>query len=335
MCCDHLRDIQKDKQMNTEETQIAVMPTASMSLAAGASVQEVVKRAQLIDQVLKNVMHKGQHYDVIPGTGDKPSLLKSGAEKLCALFNLGCELDVDRMELPEGHREYLVTCTIKHYPTSMIIGEGVGSCSTMESKYRYRNVADYTVIDGHIPGDFKEKKSEYRRKGFGAKKVDGEWHWVKYGDDVKSQNPDLADTFNTVLKMAKKRALVDAVLTATGASDLFTQDVEEFTHLAPEESELPQRPKPKAEKIPLITEVEWQSTVTDIKEEERGEGDDKKVFYCVKFANGKDAWTVNRDLAGKAFEFIPDEGEDAKTVKASAKLGKKGSTWWLETLEEV
>ncbi|MFL0363151.1 hypothetical protein ACH0BF_09015 [Pseudobacillus sp. 179-B 2D1 NHS] len=33
---------------------------------------------------------------------------------------------------------------------------------------------------------------------------------------------------NTVLKMAKKRALIDAVLSATRASGLFTQDIEDF-----------------------------------------------------------------------------------------------------------
>ncbi len=39
-------------------------------------------------------------------------------------------------------------------------------------------------------------------------------------------NPDLADTYNTVDKMASKRARIDAVLAVTGASALFTQDVE-------------------------------------------------------------------------------------------------------------
>ena len=43
------------------------------------------------------------------------------------------------------------------------------------------------------------------------------------------ENSDLADTYNTVLKMAKKRALVDATLTATAASDIFTQDLEDYT----------------------------------------------------------------------------------------------------------
>ena len=39
----------------------------------------------------------------------------------------------------------------------------------------------------------------------------------------KRDNPP--DIWNTVLKMAKKRALVDAVLTSLGASMLFTQDL--------------------------------------------------------------------------------------------------------------
>ena len=39
----------------------------------------------------------------------------------------------------------------------------------------------------------------------------------------KRDNPP--DMWNTVLKMAKKRALVDAVLTSLGASMLFTQDL--------------------------------------------------------------------------------------------------------------
>ena len=37
-----------------------------------------------------------------------------------------------------------------------------------------------------------------------------------------------ADIANTVLKMAKKRAQIDLTLTATAASDCFTQDVEDL-----------------------------------------------------------------------------------------------------------
>lgn len=48
----------------------------------------------------------------------------------------------------------------------------------------------------------------------------------------KFRNQDACSVANTVLKMAKKRAFVDAVLSATRSSDLFTQDVEDSDELA-------------------------------------------------------------------------------------------------------
>lgn len=44
----------------------------------------------------------------------------------------------------------------------------------------------------------------------------------------KFKNQDSFSIVNTLLKMAKKRALVDAVLSATRSSGLFTQDIEEM-----------------------------------------------------------------------------------------------------------
>ena len=69
-------------------------------------------------------------------------------------------------------------------------------------------------------------------KGFSVKKVDGQgWMIARGGEKVETDNP--ADHYNTVLKMAKKRALVDAVLTTTAASDIFTQDLDDIAnHLA-------------------------------------------------------------------------------------------------------
>jgi hypothetical protein len=44
----------------------------------------------------------------------------------------------------------------------------------------------------------------------------------------RTENRDMFDQWNTVLKMAKKRALVDLALTISGASEKFTQDVEDL-----------------------------------------------------------------------------------------------------------
>ena len=42
-------------------------------------------------------------------------------------------------------------------------------------------------------------------------------------------NSDPAEQVNTILKMADKRALVAATLIATGLSEYFTQDIEDYT----------------------------------------------------------------------------------------------------------
>lgn len=188
------------------------------------SVRDQVNRIQAL---MKNVMQPDQHYGVIPGCGAKPTLLQPGAEKIAMMFGWTATYDVERHEEPNGHREYDVTCTLTNRSNGELMGMGVGLCSTMESKYRYRKGDGFEPTGQPIPRDAKERKAAYRKQGLGMKKVDGEWLWVRFSDE-RVENPDIADTYNTVLKMAKKRAFVDAVKSTAAASDVFTQDIEEL-----------------------------------------------------------------------------------------------------------
>ena len=63
------------------------------------------------------------------------------------------------------------------------------------------------------------KKGEHKGEGYGLCSTKE----AKY----KSKIDNIADLYNTVLKMAEKRSLVDAVLKVGGISDMFTQDIEE------------------------------------------------------------------------------------------------------------
>ena len=191
-------------------------------------LNELKTRANMVTKIKSEIMRNGTHFGVIPGCGDKPTLLKNGAELLCMAFKLAPDAKVEIADLGNGHREYTVTTTLTSITTGVPVATGLGSCSTMESKYRYRNVADYELTGQDIPKDYKNKKNEYRKLGFGAKKVNGEWVWVRFKDSAKAENPDIADTYNTVLKMASKRSLVDATLKATGGSCEFTQDIEDM-----------------------------------------------------------------------------------------------------------
>lgn len=227
------------------------------------SVQDVTNQVAKIQDLMKHVMHRDEHYGVIPGTGKKPSLLKAGAEKLCFVFRLTPEFTIDKDDLPDGHREYRIKCSLRSMGSGVIVGEGVGSCSTMESKYRYRNTSDYEITDLPIPRDAKEKKAEYRKQGFGMKQIDGAWCWVKYKSEGKAENPDIADTYNTVLKMAKKRAHVDATITACAASDIFTQDVEDFQQ-EDQRREPAAKVEPSAQKKAGATEsLDYEATIIE------------------------------------------------------------------------
>ncbi|MDY6294864.1 MAG: hypothetical protein SPL45_01005 [Schwartzia succinivorans] len=50
--------------------------------------------------------------------------------------------------------------------------------------------------------------------------------------ETKYQRQSLGNALNTIEKMAKKRSYVDAVLTATGSSFVFTQDVEDIENFS-------------------------------------------------------------------------------------------------------
>ncbi len=49
--------------------------------------------------------------------------------------------------------------------------------------------------------------------------------------EAKYRGLSVFEIRNTILKMSEKRAFVSAILMATGASDIFTQDIEDFPEL--------------------------------------------------------------------------------------------------------
>ena len=197
------------------------------------SVENVMAQIRAIQELMKQAMKPGEHYGIIPGTSRKdkdgkemakPSLLKPGAEKICMMFRLAPSYQITAVEYAGAHIEYRLVCTLTHIRTGEIWGQGVGSCSTMETKYRFRN--QKTDTGEPIPDDYKTNKGHYRAQGFvAAKDENDQWIWAKL-ERVEHDNP--ADYYNTALKISKKRSLVDATLTATAASDFFTQDLEDM-----------------------------------------------------------------------------------------------------------
>jgi hypothetical protein len=193
-------------------------------------VADIIAQVRLIQDVMGKVMQEGEHYGCIPGCGNRKTLLQPGAQKLTMTFRLAPEYQIQETNYDRGHKEYRVICTLKSITSGNFVGQGVGCCSTLEGKYRWKGGARKCPECGKeaiIKG-----KAEYgggwlcfaKKGGCGAKWPDGD---VKIeGQSVdKVEHDSPADFYNTVLKMAKKRAFVDATITATAASDIFTQDV--------------------------------------------------------------------------------------------------------------
>jgi hypothetical protein len=193
-----------------------LMPTFVMSVAQA--------RAQLaqLQEFVRGVMVKGEDYGEIPGT-DKPTLLKPGAEKLNEIYGYAPSLEVThRIEDWEGgFFHYEVRCRLVSKRTGNVIAEGVGSCNSREKRY-----ADRWVFASEIPADV--DRSTLKTREF--KKRDGSGTFNKY----LWANEDIYTLVNTILKMAKKRALVDATLSATRSSGIFTQDMEDISDRQPE-----------------------------------------------------------------------------------------------------
>jgi hypothetical protein len=314
------------------------------------TLSDAIRRRNFMVEVTKTLMVENIDYGAVPGTS-KPTLLKPGAERLCSLFGMSPESreqtaieDFDGSG--EGHGEplFFYKVLVRLTKNGILLGEGIGSCSSRESKYRYRSAerrcpkcGTAAIIRG---------KEEYgggwicfaRKGGCGAKFKDGD-RSIESQPTTRQLNPDVADVANTILKMACKRALVAAVLLATNASEFYTQDVEDMEIIdlpaasapPPPPSPAPpaKPPEPVAEVGPAPDEVKvmW-SQMTNI------------ANMCAIFAKLK-GWlmeTMGPD-AGEAeyYRILWQHGQvkHANELKKSQRLAKITSRKLWEALQQA
>lgn len=188
------------------------MENMMMSLIESVEVSSLTSTLMKISQVqaaVQKSLKSGHDYDTIPGTG-KPTLLKPGAEKILMMFGLTSEYEfLDKIEdYDKGIFAYTMKCILSR--NGQKITEGVGSCNSKEDKYRWRWYKEDDIPAGVDKDTLKSKTNK--------------WGKVEY----KLENEEIYSQANTILKMAKKRAQVDATLTVASLSELFTQDIEDM-----------------------------------------------------------------------------------------------------------
>lgn len=181
--------------------ELSTQTNLSVTLAGNAVVALNNQRAQLKD-FIKSQLSEGSDYGIIPGVKN-PSLFKPGAEKLCNIFQLGSRIQNTEktIDFEKNFAMFEITVELFHLPTGKPISQCTGIANSQEVKFRSR--------------------SKYEWKN-GARKKVGE------------EPTPIGDLLNTLTKMAQKRAYVGATLIATGASDFFTQDVEDMPNFIEE-----------------------------------------------------------------------------------------------------
>jgi hypothetical protein len=184
--------------MSAESRVIAVQPQHQALQLEVMTPAALLDRREIVQRVIEQVMVEGVHYGIVPGTREL-SLLKEGAEVLLSTFHIAVEpIITDLTTLTEVRFQ----CECRGLAGGQIyVGSGMGVCSSNEEKYRWRNARSDREFEN-------------------AQKTDGMWR-IKYGRDfeVRQVRQSPWDVFQTIMSMAKKRAMVDLAKTALAASE--------------------------------------------------------------------------------------------------------------------
>jgi len=216
-----------------------------VSSAEPDSIKSRLVEINNIQEFVKSLLKQGEDYGTIKYTKNgkevetKPFLYKSGAEKIAYALGLRILVDIVDKVVDENEMAYTLKCKLIRND-DVVISEGFGVSSTSEYKF-----------------------------------------WKQINDNVKAGMPkDVAmrSVANTILKMAEKRAIVDASLHIFALSGFFSQDEdyvreelkhenhETQNHEAPKHTETTKRQEKTNIEEPMQDDIEKQITSTIVEQ---------------------------------------------------------------------
>jgi hypothetical protein len=281
--------------MTEEMRALALPKPEDMFLAPVADYQTIMLSYQLKHDFIEKALRKDLDFGTIPGSAKpalyKPGAEKlANLYGFAPVFE-----DVETIEDWTGKDHggeifiyYRQKC--KLYRGNRMVGSADGSCNSWETKYRSRWVSEADVPPHLDKSRLKTRGGRISEFGFAIDKAEttGQYgkpaeYWARFQDAITNgtaakvtkktksgklmdaweidalqyriPNEDVCDAANTILKMAQKRALVAAILITTGASDYFTQDIDDF--IEGEYTVLPPADNSKATGNPATGEPEF------------------------------------------------------------------------------
>jgi ssDNA-binding Zn-finger/Zn-ribbon topoisomerase 1 len=210
-------------------------PTALAKPDYGIDVARVVAMRAAVEEVVSKVLREGEHYGALPGTKGKDGkppkkmLFQPGAEVLCQVFRLRPEYKELAVIEREDFLMVKILCRLFNSVTGENVGEAIASANTREEKYVAQTTARLCPQCGKAA--IIKGKEEYGGGWLCYVKKDG--CGAKFSDDDKRMIQDQGGALNStkvwglyhvVESIAQKRAFVKATRTATGTSDIFTDE---------------------------------------------------------------------------------------------------------------
>ena len=141
-----------------------------------------------LDHFYKDLLQEGTDYGKLPGT-TKPCMFKAGGEILAKYFGLTTSSRLVQRIVERDPPYIEFSFATDVYYMGTKVADGSGSCNSMEPKYAFR---------------------------------------YDHGVQREATKNEIFGLQNTIMKMAIKRSYIDAILRATGASRIFTQDLDDM-----------------------------------------------------------------------------------------------------------
>lgn len=244
-----------------------VNSTALVVIDPHAAVAAAKARKDVVVALTQgNILRPNIDFGIVPGS-QKPSLLKPGAERLCAAFGLDPRFEtltsIEDWNAAEPLFFYRILCRLIHIESGLEVATGIGSCNSRESKYRWRWVTEDRLPPGENKAALETKVTTVREPVFAIERAEtsGQYgkpaaYWQQFKDAIEAgtarkvqmpkrsggtmdgweiggtlyrvPNDDVFSLVNTIEKIACKRALVAATLIGANASEFFTQDIEDM-----------------------------------------------------------------------------------------------------------
>lgn len=151
----------------------------------------------LSDALVERVLLPGIDYGLHPGTNSQ-ALKDPGSNTVINAFGCYPKAEVLYREVTDVRISYVIDVSLVSRDDGQIKASGTGAASTMETKYGYRWVTDPEAY-GYDRDALKTRTRDSR-------------------ETFRIVNPEWSELENTILKMARKRAEVDAAMALPGVS---------------------------------------------------------------------------------------------------------------------